>query len=227
MKDCVDEKLATALHEVPVPEGLAERLLERLAAEPTWQSEELIAENERLAIPRSSFLTPRWSRRWLLAGSGLLAIAGAFLIALGIGLTRGDSLSEAFVLDEAIRSFDMRTDQVGHLVAERPAPAGYPFSFAVLQVRGVRWRPFVDAGFLGHKGLVYDLPAPTGTKAILYVVDAGRSEGFSAAPARRPFTTGGCSASAWQENGLLYVLVVQGDPATYRAFLNLPHGPVA
>jgi hypothetical protein len=227
MKDCVDEKLAAALHEVPVPEGLAERLLERLAAEPTWQNTELIAGNAQPAIPHSSRLPSRWSRRWLLAGSGLLAVAGALLLAVWVGAGRGNTLSEAFVLDEAIRSFDMRADQVGHAMAERPAPADYPFSFAVLPVRGARWRPVAGGGFLGHNGVAYDLPGPAGSKAVLYVVATGTSEGFSTVPARHPFTTGGCCASAWRENGLLYVLVVQGDPATYRAFLNLPRGPVA
>ena len=80
---------------------------------------------------------------------------------------------------------------------------------------------------MGHRGVVYDLPGPAGTNAVLYVVDAGALEGFGEAPALNPFTTAGCCASAWQEGGLLYVLVVQGDPATYRAYLNLPHGPVA
>ncbi len=227
MKDCVDEKLAAALHEVPVPEGLAERLLARLAAEPTWQSTELSAATEQPAIPRSSFLAPRWSRRWLVAGGGLLTISGCLMLALWMGLARDDALSETFVLDEAIRSFDVRADRLDSSVAERPAPAGYPFSSAVLQVRGVCWQRFAGGGFLGHSGVVYRLPGPAGTRAVLYAVDARMSEGFSAAPARHPFTTGGCCASAWQENGLLYVLVVQGDPATYRAFLNLPHGPVA
>ncbi len=227
MKDCVDEKLAAALHEVPVPEGLADRLLQRLAAEPAWQSTELTAENEQAAVPRSSLVAPRRVGRWLLAGSGLLAVAGGLLLAVWLGLARDDALSEAFVLDEAIRSFDTRADQSGQSVAKQPAPANYPFSAAVLPVRGVRWRLLASGGFLGHSGVVYDLPGPAGTRATLYVVDAGRSEGFSALPARHPFTTGGCCASAWQENGLLYVLIVQGDPATYRAFLNLPHGPVA
>ena len=40
MNDCVDEKLAAALYDVPVPEGLAQRLLERLAT----------AENEAKSI---------------------------------------------------------------------------------------------------------------------------------------------------------------------------------
>jgi len=31
----------------------------------------------------------------------------------------------------------------------------------------------------------------------------------------------------WQENGLMYVLVVQGDWRAYQFFLDLPQGPVA
>jgi hypothetical protein len=227
MEDCVDEKLAAALHEVPVPEGLADRLLQRLAAEPAWQDTELTAAGEPSVVPRSSLLAPRWAGRWLVAGTGLLAIAAGLFFAVWLGLARNDTLSEAFVLDEAIRSFETQAGQWGQSMARQPAPAGYPFSLAVLPVRGVRWRPLVGGGLWGHRGVVYDLPAPAGGKAMLYVVDAGTSAGFSALPARHPFTTGGCCASAWQENGLLYVLVVQGDPATYRAFLNLPHGPVA
>jgi len=94
-----------------------------------------------------------------------------------------------------------------------------------LQVRGTRWRPL--QGFLGRRGVVYDLPGPAGTSAALYVVDTEGVEGIDPTPALRPFTTAGCCASSWQEGRLLYVLVVQGDPATYRAYLNLPHGPVA
>ena len=81
--------------------------------------------------------------------------------------------------------------------------------------------------FEGRRGVVYDLPGPAGTSAALYVIDAEAAEGFDEAPALRPFTTAGCCASSWQEGGLLYVLVVQGDPATYRAYLNLPRVPVA
>ena len=228
MRDCADEKLAAALHDVSVPAGLTQRLLERLAAEPVEQGQGLSAENDAsVAVAVPSSLAPRWSRRRFLAGSGLLAVAAALLCAVWLGLPRKDALSEALVLDEAIRSFDAEADPAGQLLAKQPAPVTYPFSFTVLPVRGVRWRPLTGGVFSGHGGIVYHLPGPAGAHGILYVVDAGPSKGFSALPARHPFTTGGCCASAWQENGLLYVLVVQGDPATYRAFLNLPHGPVA
>jgi hypothetical protein len=52
-------------------------------------------------------------------------------------------------------------------------------------------------------------------------------EGFRTSPAPHPFTTAGCCASAWQENGLLYTLVVKGEPASYEAYLNLAVEPVA
>jgi hypothetical protein len=223
MRDSVDERLAAALHDVPVPEGLAERLLARLAA----------AENElRTTKPRpvvAPQTTPRIAttgRGFLLSG-GLLATAAVLFIAIWLGMHKSEGLSEQFVLDEAIRSFDLGVDQPGPLLSEKPAPADYPFSVAVLRVRGTRWRALEGVLFGGHRGVVYDLPGPAGASAALYVVDAEAVDGFGTEPALHPFTTAGCCASSWQEGGLLYVLVVQGDPATFRAYLNLPQGPVA
>jgi hypothetical protein len=217
MKDAVDEKLAAALHDVSVPEGLAERLLERL------RSEE----------PRAKDIKPRpavtvrtaTTGRGFVFSAGVVATAACLLIAVWLGTRQGERLSEQLVLDEAIRSFDVGVDQPGPSLAEKPAPTAYPFSRAVLPVRGARWRPL--EAFLGRRGLVYDLPGRAGTSAALYVVEAEGIEGFDTVPAMRPFTTAGCCASSWREGGLLYVLVVQGDTATYRAYLNLPHGPMA
>lgn len=214
MRDCFDEKLATALLDVPVPEGLAQRLLERLdKEEPAVRGEEATPGRHRWVLSRSSFLVLG------------LSLAASVLVAVWLGMHRGEAVSPQFALDEAIRWFDAGTDQRGTLLAERPAPADYPFSQAVFQVRAVRWRP-VD-GFLDRQGVIYDLPGPAGTAASLYVVEAETATEFDAAPAVYPFTTAGCCASAWREGRLLYVLVVQGNPATYRAYLNLPRGPVA
>jgi hypothetical protein len=81
--------------------------------------------------------------------------------------------------------------------------------------------------FLGHRGVVYELPGPGGTHAALYVVDCGDIAGISATPAQQPpSTTAGCCASAWQKDGLLYVLVVEGDASLYRGYLT-PRSPVA
>ena len=180
------------------------------------KDEEFGAKNENVPVLRSSWFVPSLS---------LAATAAVLLIAVWLGMHRSEGISESFVLDEAIRSFDVGVDEPGPLLAEKPAPAGYPFSPAVLQLRGTRWRPL--EAFLGRRGVVYDLPGPAGTTASLYVVDAEGLDGFGTAPALYPYTTAGCCASSWQEGGMLYVLVVQGDPATYRAYLNVPHGPVA
>ena len=215
MRDCVDEKLAAALYDVPVPEGLADRLLASLAA-------------ECRAVPRAlpgRRLLRSVSRRRVCAGGVLTALAAGLLVAVWLGSRTTEALSESFVLDEAIRSFGTSKGESGVFVAERPAPADYPISPAVLRVRGTRWRNL--EAFLGRCGVVYDMPSRVGTGAALYVIDAGSIQGFGGTPVLRPFTTAGCCASAWQEGGLLYVLVVQGDPATYRAYLSLPHGPVA
>jgi hypothetical protein len=219
MRDRIDEELSAAFRNVPVPEGFAPRLLDCLG------NAQAGAKNEKVAVLRSSSLVPRVSRRTLIVGGGLLATAAGLLVAVWLGAKNGECLTERFVLDEAIQLFDLGGGQPGQLLAEKPAPPDYPFSLAVLQIRGTRWRTF--EGFLGQRGVVYDLPGPTGTHAALYVVDAKDADGFDAVPTLYPFTTAGCCASSWQEGGLLYVLVVQGDPATYRAYLNRPQGPVA
>ena len=201
---CMDSRLTLAFHDVPIPEGLEDRLLARLAAE-----------KEK---PRTI------SRRRLLAAGGLAAIAAGLLVAVWLGGSRGEEVTEQYVLDEAIRWSEAPLGEHGLLIAEKLPPAGYPFSTVVAAMRGVRWR-WVD-DFLGRSGVAYDLPCPGDARATLYVL-SDPVEGLDIQPSLRPFTTGGCSASAWCENGLLYVLVVQGDPATYQRCLRLPSGPIA
>ena len=204
MRDAVDARLTKAFRDVPVPEGLAERLLDRLAAE----------------RPRSR------SRRWLLAGGGLLAAAAGLVLAVWLGGPRVECVSEESARNEAIQLFGEGFKQPGHLLANEPAPAEYPFSPWVLSIRGTSWRHLDD--FLEHSGVVYELPGPGGTHAALYVVACENIEEIGTEPAmQHPFMTAGCCASAWQEGGLLYVLVVEGDASTYGRYLNLRHNPAA
>ncbi len=147
MKDSVDEKLAVTMYDVPVPPGLAERLLARLAAEQNRPVEELPATKDQLAVSRSAPFVPRLSGRWFLVGSGLAALAVGLLLAVWLGMNQGEGLSEQFVLDEAIRSLDVRVGQPGHLLAEHPGPGAYPFSLAVVQVR-VRQVASLEGGFV-------------------------------------------------------------------------------
>ena len=225
MPSCVDEKLSSAFHDVPIPAGLAQRLLDRLAAERAGETEQSAAEHDVIAARPASILVAALSRRWLLAGGGLLAAAAALLIAVWLGANRGRDFSEDLVLDEAIQAFDAAIGQKGRLLTEHSPPSGYSISSVMMPMRGLKWRPI--EGFLGCDGIVYQLPGRAGAKAALFVVAAGDNEQLAASPALEPFTTGGYCASAWQENGLLYVLVVQGDAATYNSYLSLPSEPVA
>ena len=213
MKDYLDQKLTAMLQDVLVPEGLAERLLERLDREE--QKTKAIKSRPRVATT---------GRGFMLLG-GVFATALGLLVAVWLGTGTTDKVSKQYVLNEAIRLFDAGTDHPGVLLAEKPVPADYPFSKAVLPVWGTKWRRIDE--FSGGQGVVFDLPGPAGAGAALYVVDVETVEGLEADPTLHPFSTAGCCASAWRENGMLYVLVVKGDPATYRTYLNLPQRPVA
>lgn len=198
----LDARIAAAMREVPVPGDLAGRLMARLAAERPAREV---------------------SRRWLLAGSGLLAAAAGLLVAVWLGLRGGQPLSQQYVLDEAIRSFENSPPELQHWLSDSP-PGGFPFSGMLLPGRQVRWQAIAD--FVGRHGVAYDLSGTEAGRATLFVV-AGTVEGLGPAPALQPFTTAGCCASAWQENGLVYVLVVEGDPTAYQSHLRLPTGPIA
>jgi len=226
MRDQVDARLTAAMQDVPVPDGLAQRLLDSLAAEGDSIKPRPVVAPEGATTGRG-FVShgSRFRRRWLVIGGGLLAAAAGLLLAVWLAAPAVEArFSEQFVLDEAIRWFDVAAQRPARLLSEKAAPAAYPVSQMVLCPGGTRWRP-VD-GFLGRGGVVYDLPGPAGVRAALYVVEQ-EADGLATLPAPRPFTTAGHCAAAWQEGGLLYVLVVQGNTAAYQGYLNLPRSPVA
>jgi hypothetical protein len=213
MRDEFDTYLTAAIQDVPVPEGLAGRLLNRLAAD---------ASTERNVCAASPAATSH--RHWFLTGGSLLAVAAGLLLALWLGTHRENHLSQQVVLDEAIQSFDVGFKDGGRPSPKAAAPAEYPFSRMVARAKAAKCRPL--DGFLGRRGVVYDLPGPAGVQAALYVVERP-IEGLGTAPARHPFTSRNCCVSAWEEGGLMYVLVVGGDQKTYDRYLDLPRTPVA
>jgi len=226
----IDVKLAAALHDVPVPQRLAGRLLERLGAigatepqpevpapavEATGQS----GRESQVAVP---IFSQRISRRWLLAAALPLCAAACLFAAVWLGMQKAAFYSESRVLQEAIALFREGITEATETAAP---PADYPFSRDLLRVAGMQWRP-IRGSFLGRSGVAYELPAEGGFRAALYVVKCAM-DGLPVAPPRRPaFTTANCFASAWQDGDLLYVLVVSGGEAAYRSCLTTAHGPV-
>ena len=226
----VDGAVSKAFRDVPVPEGLAGRILDRLQAArspdraaideppPDAVSVDGLAE----ARPRSRRLR---SRRWVLAAGGpLLGTAVAVAVAVGVwfhGQTQ-EVYSAPAIRDLAIDYFDGDSDEGGHFT---PPPESYPVSPDVLRLPDMRWRR-VD-GFLGQEAVAYDLAPHGRPRATLYVVKRQVPVVPRTPPIRTPqLNSRARSVSIWQSGDLLYVLVVEGGPRTYRGFLNVPSGPL-
>jgi hypothetical protein len=238
-----DAAVAAAFRDVPIPDGLANRLLDRLAAA---QAEAAASPAQPGAQPgdwpnfrpTKMGLSPspaegqgrggdpgrrRFSRRWLLLAAASLSAAAALLAAAWLGIHPQTRVTPLAVLDEATDFFQGESPAAAHRLDEVSPPADYPLSREVLATAQIRWRPI--QGLLGRGGVAYDLSGPGRVRATLYVtrqVVAGLPTQPPGGP--RP-TTAGCCAAAWQENGLLYVLVLEGEPRAYRGYLT-PSGPL-
>ncbi|OHB68403.1 MAG: hypothetical protein A2V70_17175 [Planctomycetes bacterium RBG_13_63_9] len=226
----LDATLAASFCDVPIPEGLQQRLLDRLAAARAELAVSSEAEETPAAEPprpaaRVADTPRRGSRRWMLATAGALSAAAALLVAVWIGLFDSEDYTEQAVLDEAIQFFSDESDkppEQGRLLEVQPPPSGYPMSRAIAQVPGVRWRSI--RAFRGRTGVAYDMSLG-GTEATLYVV-LPPVVGLAARPGNDPgHRTAGSSASTWVEGGRMYVLVVRGDVPDYERFLRR-HGPL-
>lgn len=225
----VDATLVDAFHDVPVPDGLAERILKRLAAArsgPAASGAEAPAGETPVEEPAATCRrTERISRRWLLAGAGALStvVAASVLVTVLFPWPEPETYSKSQVWEFSIKFFAGEADVVGQLVRVVPPPSEYPFSPDVLPLPDLRWRRI--EGFLGCGGVAYDLTGEGGAAATLYVVEYSVSGLPSLPPPLNPsYRTGGRSAAAWQSGELLYVLVVHGGPRAYRGFLPAP-GP--
>jgi hypothetical protein len=226
----VDGKLSLAFRDVPVPEGLAQRIIDRLAAARAEQAAKTVLED----APEDAATTPvaqvparptHASRRRLLAAAGLLSTTAVLLLAVLLYLNTRNTLDEPTVLRDAVNFFSNEVAQPGHLLSDRRPPDDYRISRDVRRVAGTRWREI--SGFLGCKGVAYDLPGPgDAVKATLYVVKLSVKDLKNTAPPPLPKQdTGGYCSAAWRDGKLLYVLVVRGNKRDYDDCL-APLGPV-
>jgi hypothetical protein len=222
----LDATLAGAIQDVPVPEGLSQRLLARLAAAQAPGA--AVEAHSALPLPQAS--APRLSGdrrrvagRWVVAAAALSA-AATLLLAVLWHQHGARQFTVQSMLAEAVEFAGNDTPDGGSLVAEVAPPSNRPLSVAVLATAAVRWRPV--SGFLDCRGIAYDLVDANGNRATLYVVRRAVAGVPTAPPFRPALSSGNCSTSAWQEGGLLYVLVVRGEASLYDRFLDLPRGPI-
>ena len=229
-----DVAMKAALGDVSIPEGLQRRLLERLAAGQAEKSP-LSVLADQVAAPAGSATSGsgqrRFSRRWLVMAGAALATAAALVAAVWVGTHPSAAYTPLAAQEKAAEFFQNESPAPSCRLDEVSPPADYPLSRDVVRTLQVRWRPI--QGFLGRKGVAYDLAAPAGpqgpaaSRATLYVVSRVIPGLAATRPPMEPRSaTAGCSTAVWQEGDLLYVLVVEGGPGVYRGYLRSPSGPL-
>jgi hypothetical protein len=219
-----DGRIADAFQAVPVPDGLAGRIVDRLAAARSAASAETeevrpteAASDEAVSV--AGTIQKRWSRRWVLGGAGALATAAAVLVAVLL-VVPGRRPVAGTVRQEAVDRFEQDVDGFGTgKRIEEPAP-GFPPSRDVRLPRA-RWRWVED--FLGNRAVAYEAHLPGGSRATLYVLRAAVT-GLPPAPPSRPDGSGSPTVVAWTSDDLAYVLVFEGGPRMYE--LLVPQGPI-
>ena len=228
----VDAMLAAEVRDVSVPEGLQQRLLDRLAAvRPRQPLSDETAETAETGAIEPAMIGPaepqRAGRRWLLVAAGIATTAAALLVVTLMNVRHAPQYTPETALVDAIKFFNDESPDsaAGKLLADDPPPGDYPLGPHISRFAGMRWREIGD--FLGHRGVAYDIVGRDGTRrATLYVVE-GAIDGLPTQPTHDPqHTTAMRCSSAWQQGRLLYVLVVHGSLRTYRGCLR-PARPVA
>lgn len=168
-------------------------------------------------------------RRWVLAWGLVGAAAAAGLLVVFWPADSPPPFSPAQIQAEALQFAMGEAEGVfgsGQRWEGQPGVGPLAFSRAIWFQGEIRVRKV--SGLLGREGLAYDLHSSEGVRATLYVVPLHQAgavaveEGLFTEPPRYDQTarTGGYCAAAWQENGLLYMLVVHRDSsrAYYQFF---------
>lgn len=219
----VDVVLAGAIQDVPVPAGLADRLMAALAVPAVAAAllpAEVVAQSPVQPARRPARLS---SRAWLFSLSG--AIAAMVLIAVGWFQRSQVEYSPTSVLEAAVDFFNNDAHEQGELLASVSPPWGFPASRCVPMTDQTRWR---KVGAILHTGgVAYELTGPGGVQATLYVVRRSVAGLPDQPPARPVYGTARCCSAAWQEGPLLYVLVVVGESSDYQRLVSVSQGPLA
>jgi hypothetical protein len=230
----LDHAVVGAFGDVPVPEGLQDRILARLGASVGQQSPpegKREGEAEIASVP-GSLGRKAWGRRWLVAACAVGA-AAALLLGVVLHYQHSDKLRKPDVLSMAIEYSINRPREGGYpMTGVVQPPRELPFSQGLAAIfspgeaffGAMRWRAV--QGFLNRDGVAYDLVGRRGVAATVYVTAASVDGLTSDVPLRPMLSTGQSSASAWQEGDLLYVLVVDGGIQDYERFFAVAGGPL-
>jgi hypothetical protein len=224
-----DAAIRSAMDRVSVPQGLADRILDRLrAAEPAVKApRDVDTKSAQLEVQTpigapSTSVRPAsrvaWSRRrWLAVGS---ALAAALVVAVYVGeyLQRDDETPVEIMADAWLAELVPKWQEMAQ------APREFEVAPAII-AEPTGWQRIGKLGAV--RGVAYKLVHATAGTARLFVVRLSKV-GLPTSPPNRPqWSTGGRSVGYWQSGELVYVLVVEGNENTYRAFVNSARPAVA
>jgi hypothetical protein len=194
-----DRAVSTAMHDVPLPAGLLERLESRLATEDVT---DILTGEVALLPPAATNL----SRRRILAAA--LSLAALVLIAVGAMFwpRLGREISNEQLVEMVGRwQQGVATDKWKSVTADTAPPAGFPVPIEVRR-QPTAWQSFVTPD--GQRGVVFNLTTDL-RPARLYVIASRDKYSLPTIPyGRLSGASGGLAVGAWYSGGLLYVVVV-------------------
>lgn len=216
-----DALVAEAFADVPVPDGLQERLLARLAEEAPESQEIAItigatAPAERAGTVDRAGTIDRAAKpaagKQVVTGKTLALAAGAVAIGLALLLLvalipNRQPLDEQQIL-EMVQASPVATNW-----NEDFSLAPHPFSDDVAAVPE-GWQYAADLP--DRQAIVFNL----GPRATLHVfAPAAPVQGLPLSPPQSPQSSSGKIAGAWTSGGLVYVLSVEGRRERYQSFI--------
>ena len=223
-----DAAVGAKMEDIDVPQGLQDRILERLRSAAGSTVEALNVASHPLDVEPAVQIAPppepvsrrsrrHYSRRQWLAG--FAAIAACVLVAA--------FLSVWLPSDSEVPMEDIADGWSQQLAANWQQTEQPPREFAVpgaITAAPVGWQWL--AKHAAH-GVAYQLQDRAGTTAILYVARLSRTGLPLAPPAAPQSNTGGKAVGYWRSGDMVYVLVVPGDERSYRAFVSASPVPLA
>lgn len=220
-----DAAIARAFRDIPIPDGLSDRLVSSINKEgapiqaPSSLIEDAIQEkDEPESVTNVALPTKGWyrRRRWVICGATVAAVAVVFAVLFPWG--NREILPEELRaevtrwIDEESQSADWRED------VTEAAPLEYPDDAEISGLTPNGW--CVIGTRYDSQTIVYDV-SRRGERAYLFCF---RTNGRSVAlpntiPLSPRWTTGGVDIGAWQRNGMMYVLAVEGGRQQYQRYV--------
>jgi hypothetical protein len=223
----LDAAIRSAFHDVPVPADLEQRLLANVgasvrnsaAASPGAEHGEIPATRPAQAPVSSGGMSRRQLLRWAaITGS----VAAALLVVGGVWAIVRALLPEPPQSLDALIQIALRWTDESRLhswerdLTQAPLQAGYPLDSA-LRAPPQRWQRFVVEG---ETVVAYDLSPPGQPLAAQFTLRTTRPHSVPSVLSSTPLSnTGGFCIGACQRDGVLYVLVIEGDASRYRQFV--------